>query len=823
MNKLLKYSFLATAVILSSCATNGATSEGNHSFNELWSISALEKVVKDRSKDYYSSLIKEETAIKLSMCQGEYELGQVIISPKEDVSRFNAHIDGLISSQGKSISKKNIEVFGVDYMHVKEIYDTESNEQPGYFPDALIPIDALNNYGKAKIKAGENQAIYIKILTDINQAPGVYKGDLSVQLDNQEFIVPVEVEVYDLKVNEESHARACFENSWQFESGELEASQDMLTTYNNELYKYRLNGYLQVANQVNSHSDQDIEDYTLRAYQDMQNVKCNTVAIPYRVINHPDPAIGKAFDEATFKKYLYSFFMKSISKNYNMFKKSMVFFGGFVDEPDDFGLHDRAIYANQRYRAVINETADELDVYYQSHPMHDEIIESLRNVPNVMTCAWSEIFDGKIDSYCPKVNFYDTPELRAHYDDQKEKWWYTCVIPKIPYPTYHTEDILSSARSLSWMQAQYDVVGNLYWAANVYARTSGDIYFGIEDYYSGDAARAGNSNGDGYLFYPGKQFGLSYPLGCVRLEAIRDGLEEYELLYNLNEKLSEANIDKEAMYSFLTSYLYNGTRVSTSSIEMERARDDLIKISMANGNGSNFLISKNDADVYDNKVSLQFFAKNGTTIKVNDRVVQEGSTYGTGHLFNVEIPLDQEKNVAKIEVTYNDKTTVINHNLGGKRTKFSANELNNGFSKYNATISTSVVDYLDYGSVVKMDIGKVTNKKQSIKYIPTFLNGINNKVQTINIGIINPTSEDILFSVGNKFTSRTYDSWFTTNVTLKPGYNDVEFSVYNTKWDELGGLSYLMFNFGDTSSTYEEAKTLYLSSIVLSNKQGGNE
>ena len=36
------------------------------------------------------------------------------------------------------------------------------------------------------------------------------------------------------------------------------------------------------------------------------------------------------------------------------------------------------------------------------------------------------------------------------------------------------------------------------------------------------------ANGDGYLFYPGAKYGADYPFASMRLEAIRDGLEEYE-------------------------------------------------------------------------------------------------------------------------------------------------------------------------------------------------------------------------------------------------------------------------------------------------------
>ncbi len=37
-------------------------------------------------------------------------------------------------------------------------------------------------------------------------------------------------------------------------------------------------------------------------------------------------------------------------------------------------------------------------------------------------------------------------------------------------------------------------------------------------------------NGDGYLAYPGTPFGIEGPIGSIRMEQVREGLEDYELL-----------------------------------------------------------------------------------------------------------------------------------------------------------------------------------------------------------------------------------------------------------------------------------------------------
>ena len=499
--------------------------------------------------------------------------------------------------------------------------------------------------------------------------------------------------------------------------------------------------------------------------------------------------------------------------------------GSIIDEPDDRAPTEpnipwRARYVCERYKVVIKEIADSLDLVQPNHPLHKELIEGIRNIPNIVTAAYDEYYEGYIDTYCPKASFYNTPEQREHYKNQKEKWWYTCVFPKAPFPTYHTEDRLSSPRLLSWMQSNYDVTGNLFWATNVFAKYSGGIYYPIDDYYEGPADRYAGVNGDGYLFYPAAQYGLDEPAGCLRLYAIRDGLEEYEILYHLKNSLAELEFSNEALFAFLTQFLYDGTVVNGGSIEVANARDDLINIAMANENGSDFNIVDYSYDRLNNKVDISFYAKDSTTIKVNDVEITDKTVYKEGHIFKASLDLEGIKNMMKVEVSYNGKTNVINHTFGEANVIYGAEDLKTSFTKYNASVTSTVTSYDEYQSVLKLDVGKVEDKKQSIKFVPSFLKDINDDIYKMTINVINPTDEDILFSVGNRFKSKKYDQYFLENISLKPGMNQIEVNLSYTKFKNVGGLEYIMFVFGDTVSEQEDSKTVYVSNVVLTKKQG---
>ncbi|MBE6708795.1 MAG: DUF4091 domain-containing protein, partial [Ruminococcaceae bacterium] len=73
-------------------------------------------------------------------------------------------------------------------------------------------------------------------------------------------------------------------------------------------------------------------------------------------------------------------------------------------------------------------------------------------------------------------------------------------------------------------QYMYDIDGCLYWAVNYW--TGSEWRTSDNDFYSGD----------GLLLYAGHRFGIYGPIGSLRMEYIRDGIEDFEYL-TMAEKL----------------------------------------------------------------------------------------------------------------------------------------------------------------------------------------------------------------------------------------------------------------------------------------------
>ncbi len=104
----------------------------------------------------------------------------------------------------------------------------------------------------------------------------------------------------------------------------------------------------------------------------------------------------------------------------------------------------------------------------------------------------------------------------------KEVWLYVSG-PQPPYPTLVIDYPAIAYRILPWMCWKYGVTGLLYWSVN---------YWTTNPYVEPMNTRW-KQNGNGSLYYPGPDG----PVPSLRLEVLRDGIEDYEYLALLRQAI----------------------------------------------------------------------------------------------------------------------------------------------------------------------------------------------------------------------------------------------------------------------------------------------
>jgi len=109
----------------------------------------------------------------------------------------------------------------------------------------------------------------------------------------------------------------------------------------------------------------------------------------------------------------------------------------------------------------------------------------------------------------------------------KEVWIYTCLFPNGAYPNRFVDYPLIKTRILHWMNFRWGFTGYLHWGFNQWR--GGDPFKVLEPAHGGSTFLP---PGDAWIVYPGNR----EVLDSVRHEAMRDGVEDFELLTRLAKK-----------------------------------------------------------------------------------------------------------------------------------------------------------------------------------------------------------------------------------------------------------------------------------------------
>ena len=197
-------------------------------------------------------------------------------------------------------------------------------------------------------------------------------------------------------------------------------------------------------------------------------------------------------------------------------------------------------------------------MYGHMRRMCEMVKQIAPDVPR-MTVANYEPFEleGHSDIWCPNLGespgrgagYYD--KYKDFYERRKragdEVWWYLACEPH-PFPNWFVNYPLVDCRITGWLTWRYGLDGLGYWNTNVWNYEMAGGPQGL-NYQSDPAERWPNRPWDptgfysvlgkptdcpgcGQLVYPGPDG----PIGSVRLECIRDGIEDYEYLRLLERK-----------------------------------------------------------------------------------------------------------------------------------------------------------------------------------------------------------------------------------------------------------------------------------------------
>ena len=426
----------------------------------------------------------------LKLARNEHEGFQVVVMPfHEDLQDVSVSVSPLAGIAGGEALRGKTKVSLVGHVDVDD--NTRYKvEHHGWWPDPLLDFQR-----SCDVRAGDHVAFWIDVATQADTKPGDYRGQITVAAKGCRSIeIDLNVRVWDFRLPDGTH----LPNAFTYNEGPVghfypdRWGKEMRHKYYDLILDHRLNiDHLYRKNPP----DIDVLEYARGKGQNAFN-------------------IGAAFrhdkqgrEQEELNRYL------SELKKKGLFPYAYVY--GFDEvKPEKF--------------------AEIREVFGQVHRRYPGL--------ETMTTAIDRSYGKEtglrdaVDIWVPLTDWYDLDEARKLRAEGKRVWWYICVVPEHPYANWFIEYPAIEARLLMGaMSFKYEVDGFLYYMINLWTGNHRPIASG--PYTEWDPGSLVNerkdytANGDGSLICPGPDG----PLATIRLENIRDGLEDYEYLYLLAE------------------------------------------------------------------------------------------------------------------------------------------------------------------------------------------------------------------------------------------------------------------------------------------------
>lgn len=499
---------------------------------KIWSAYNTENLMEDNAYSYNRAAQLSFDALK-----GEKESAQLMITANAKISSFSFLMGKMSDGNGHSLLAKNFEIYAEYY--VSNEVSNEGDAYMGYYPDALIPMNTYIAKKQNFIAKGMNQGIWVVADIPSDAVAGSYTGTGTLTLDDTTYDIPLSMQIRSLSMPKEVHAESAF-LLWYNQIGKGEG-EDNVTDALKKAYFNTLVDHRMMPDRL---PNDDGSESWLQDYVDY--VASNPAINSYR-LNVPN----NKTDAASVTTLLTQLITRNIylrehgDSTTDLFKKAYFYVN---DEPTG------ETYADVRNNDLIFTNAKTaLAPKLASYP---ELQKSLLSIKNIVTAPYNESLVGSdtkggVQTWCPQFSEFNSSALRQTYASRQVRantqrqygenvWWYGCITPASPFPSYHTDANLINSRLIPWMQYDYGVEGNLYWSVCYYQKYKSGGQVVDRDVWN-DANSYEDCCGDGQLLYPGSSYGLTKPISTLRLESIREGNEDYEYFWMFDQKVQQYN------------------------------------------------------------------------------------------------------------------------------------------------------------------------------------------------------------------------------------------------------------------------------------------
>jgi len=492
---------------------------GVHAMGADWALGTASSMVKVPQTGAVAPVGAE--GIALSLAGNEREAVQLVVSAGDEaLKEVRVEASPLAGERGAQIPASRITLNLVGYVHLPAC--------DRWDPDPLPP------YRPFGVEAGKSQPVWVTVSVPEGQAKGAYRGELTVTpKGGTPRKAPLSVHVYGFSLPKAPFGRTAF-GIWpegiaqqhHVKPGSAEA-EELYRKYYEFLLDHLISSYSIPGDIKSPEAKRYFEDPRMTGY-----------VIPY------------TDDEAKLKETTDHLRQNGwLAKGY--------FYP--LDEPVTKEQYDQADALWSRIKRVAPDAKIVAPFYRGPDFAPDRTI--------------FDIAAEHLNIWCPNTGYFNSSDVQAAmYQRLKAKgdelWWYVCCGPGEPFANFFVQEDAIDHRVLMWQQKLYGITGLLYWSTTYWNPQAGTA----DPWVDMATVKDINPNiyGDGSLIYPGAKVGVDGPVSSMRLELIRDGIEDYQYLCLLQRcaGLTEAKAAAGKVAKSLTDYVKDPA-------ELLRVRDEV--------------------------------------------------------------------------------------------------------------------------------------------------------------------------------------------------------------------------------------------------------
>jgi hypothetical protein len=479
--------------------------------------------------------------VSVSAACGEFEPAQVVLRPEIDGEVVSAEAGPLRGRWGQA-SPISVQVHEVAYVQVT--HPTDPTCQTGGYPDPLPPLRL-----PLGLRAKQNQPLWLTFHVPRETKAGDYHGELRLKTSLGAVKVPLRVHVYDFTLPEETHLKSAlgmgshpinrYHNLKQQEDKEAVFEKYLRNFAEHRISPYSFYDYapidIKFAGQgTNKHAQVDFTKFDRAAEQWLNQAHFNTFKLHLR-------GMGGG-----------TFHSRHLGELEGFQEGTPEFARLFEDYLSQIELHLRdRNWLSQAYTYWFDEPAPK-DFGFVVDGMK-RIHAAAPGIRRMLTVQPEPLLLGHVDIWCGLTPKWAPGLVSERRTVGEEVWWYICCGPHAPYITEFIDHPGTELRLWPWQSWQYGVQGILIWETLYWTSPAAfpspklqDPWTDPMSYKSGYGEKPGEigywGNGDGRFLYPPRRAAaedqapcLDAPVNSLRWENLRDGMEDYEYFWLLQQ------------------------------------------------------------------------------------------------------------------------------------------------------------------------------------------------------------------------------------------------------------------------------------------------